>query len=96
MAGGDSRKEFILATTGNYFGISPKDSELVDNVGSVAVNNFLDDGSTPVLAAKMEGGKKVSFSNQVVIMFLKFVNVEHILLFCQLLISWDNLVIFFI
>ncbi len=81
MAGGDSRKEFILATTGNYFGISPKDSELADNVGSVAVNNFLDDGSTPVLAAKMEGGKKVSFSNQVIIILLKFVHVEHILFF---------------
>ncbi len=65
----DPRKEFILATTGNYFGISAKDTDLRENAASVALNNFLDDGRVPVLTAKMEGRTHVSFSNKVGLQF---------------------------
>ncbi|CAB1349241.1 unnamed protein product [Coregonus sp. 'balchen'] len=42
----DARKQFILTTTGNYFGLKPPSS--LD--GSEELNNFLDDGNEFVLA----------------------------------------------
>lgn len=62
---GDSRKEFILATAGNYFSLSAKDDNLAENADAPAVNSFLDDGSVSVLAAKMSNSKKVIFANKV-------------------------------
>lgn len=42
----DARKQFVLTTTGNYFGLKPSASL----VGSEELNNFLDDGNEFVLA----------------------------------------------
>ena len=58
---GDSRKDFILATTGNYFGIQD-DGSLANNK---ALNSFLDDGNVSVLAAKLDNSKKVIVTNKV-------------------------------
>ena len=59
---GDSRKDFVLATTGNYFGIAPSDASLAKNT---ALNSFLDDGNVSVLVAKLDNSKKVILSNKV-------------------------------
>ncbi|XP_013392185.1 cytoplasmic dynein 2 heavy chain 1, partial [Lingula anatina] len=64
----DSRKDFILATTGNYFGISPADGSIADLHNSSELNSFLDDGNVNILAARIEtkaGGKEVNFCNRV-------------------------------
>ena len=63
MPSGDSRKEYVLATVGNYFGISLSDAGLSGQHDNSALNNFLDDGSCFILAAS--GGKKVAFQNKV-------------------------------
>lgn len=42
----DSRKKFILTTTGNFFGLKPS-SSLIDRP---ELNNFLDDGNEFVLS----------------------------------------------
>ena len=67
MPSGDSRKEYVLATVGNYFGISLSDPGLSGQHDNSALNNFLDDGSCFILAASGEsqGGKKVAFQNKV-------------------------------
>ena len=62
---GDSRKEFILATTVNYFGIQ-NDGSLADNR---AINAFLDDGNVSVLAAKLDNSKKVILANKVILCY---------------------------
>lgn len=59
---GDSRKDFLLATTGNYFSIAVAD--LGGNKDTECLNNFLDDGNIFTLAAK-KSGKGVSFTNKV-------------------------------
>ena len=61
----DSRKFFILATTGNYFGLSTSDNALTGNENNKAVGDFLDDGNIGVLAGKHDG-KRVTFSNKVI------------------------------
>ncbi len=61
--GGDSRKDFVLATAGNYFGVSSQDSAALQDDASL--NSFLDDGSVSVLAAKLDNNKKIIFSNKV-------------------------------
>ncbi|XP_067663541.1 cytoplasmic dynein 2 heavy chain 1-like isoform X1 [Haliotis asinina] len=63
---GDSRKEFILATTANYFSLSLENVQSLQN--SSALNSFLDDGNAPILAAKIDargGRKSVEFQNRV-------------------------------
>ncbi len=51
---GDSRKDFILATLGNYFGYSPSDGAISHIQDSRELNNFLDDGNCTVLATHAE------------------------------------------
>ena len=66
MPAGDSRKEFLLATAGNFFGVSVSDGSISHAHDSAALNSFLDDGSVSVLAASQPGGVgKVEFSNKV-------------------------------
>ena len=67
MPAGDSRKEFILATAGNFFGVAVTDSGITHAHDAPALNNFLDDGSVAILAATMqeEGTRKVCFTNKV-------------------------------
>ncbi|KAM7436007.1 Cytoplasmic dynein 2 heavy chain 1 [Porites harrisoni] len=68
MPSGDTRKDFLVATTGNYFGIQSADSVLEDVRSSKELNIFLDDGNSPVLAAKYDthqGHKSIKLSNNV-------------------------------
>ena len=68
MPSGDTRKDFLVATTGNYFGIQSSDSVLDDVRSSKELNIFLDDGNSPVLAAKYDthqGHKSIKLSNNV-------------------------------
>ena len=68
MPSGDTRKDFLVATTGNYFGIQSSDSVLDDVRSSKELNIFLDDGNSPVLAAKYDthqGHKNIKLSNNV-------------------------------
>lgn len=61
MPSGDSRKDFIVQTTANYFGIPSSDGALAKVLDSKELNAFLDDGNSHVLAAKYDAhqGKKV-------------------------------------
>lgn len=61
MPSGDSRKDFVVQTTANYFGIAGSEEALVKVFDSKELNAFLDDGNSPVLAAKYDNhqGKKV-------------------------------------
>lgn len=54
MPSGDSRKDFIVQTTANYFGIAGSDGALAKIFDSKELNAFLDDGNSPVLAAKYD------------------------------------------
>ena len=69
----DSRKSFILATTGNYFGLSVSDGALSGSDTNVAVGDFLDDGNVGVLAGKYDG-KRVSFTNKVFQSYFRLVH----------------------
>ena len=51
---GDSRKDFLLATVGNFFGYATSDGAISHIVDSRELNNFLDDGSCSVLATHAE------------------------------------------
>lgn len=51
---GDSRKDFILATVGNYFGYSVTDGAVSHILASRELNTFLDDGNCTVLATHAE------------------------------------------
>ena len=51
---GDSRKDFLLATIGNFFGYSNSDGAVSHIADSRELNNFLDDGSCSVLATHAE------------------------------------------
>ena len=65
---GDSRKQFILATTGNYFAIPVTDAAFVKQAHSAALNSFLDDGNTNILAGRLDPRsrtKNVIFSDKV-------------------------------
>ncbi len=65
---GDSRKDFILATAGNYFGISAKEYGALADNGTL--NSFLDDGNVSVLAAKLDNSKKIVLANKVQTLYL--------------------------
>lgn len=56
---GDSRKDFILATTANYFAVPVNDSSLKNLPDSPALNSFLDDGNANVLAGKLDPKSRV-------------------------------------
>ncbi len=60
----DARKKFILATTGNFYGIKPSPS-LAD---SPELNNFLDDGNEFVLSVSRHDSD-LHLSNKVTQMF---------------------------
>lgn len=60
----DARKKFILATTGNFYGIRPA-SSLAD---SPKLNNFLDDGNEFVLSVSRHDND-LHLSNKVMQMF---------------------------
>ena len=51
---GDSRKDFLLATIGNFFGYSTTDGAISHIADSRELNTFLDDGSCSVLATHAE------------------------------------------
>ena len=51
---GDSRKDFILATIGNYFGYAVADGAISHILDSRELNNFLDDGNCSILATHAE------------------------------------------
>ena len=51
---GDSRKDFILTTIGNYFGYSVEDGAISHILDSKELNTFLDDGNCMVLATHAE------------------------------------------
>ena len=50
----DSRKNFILATTADYFGVSSSDANMLLLSASNELNSFLDDGNCMVLTAHFE------------------------------------------
>ena len=65
---GDSRKDFVLATTANYFGLSPSDGVLTSLQNQQELNTFLDDGNCLVLVARYElkqSDKLITLSNSV-------------------------------
>ena len=51
---GDSRKDFLLATIGNFFGYASADGAVSHIADSKELNTFLDDGSCAVLATHAE------------------------------------------
>ena len=61
---GDSRKEFLFTTAGNYFGIPASDDSLTAQQNASVLNDFLDDGSSGVLVITKDGSKVV-ISNKV-------------------------------
>lgn len=56
---GDSRKDFILASSANFFGVPPSDGAITSCANDPALNTFLDDGGTPVLSCRMDNKKLV-------------------------------------
>ena len=62
--GGDRRKSFILATTGNFFALPPGDESLEGQKDARALDAFLDDGSVNVLAVKRDGAR-LALTNKV-------------------------------
>lgn len=51
---GDSRKDFLLATIGNFFGYATNDGAVSHIADSRELNTFLDDGSCSILATHAE------------------------------------------
>ena len=65
---GDSRKEFILATIGNFFSYASSDGAIAHITDSKELNTFLDDGNSMVLALHPEmneGVKLIQVYNQI-------------------------------
>lgn len=54
MMSGDTRKDFILSTIGNFFGYSSSDGAVSHISDSKELNSFLDDGNCMVLALHPE------------------------------------------
>ena len=68
MPSGDSRKDFIWATTANHFGILVSDDSITQVLDSKELNTFLDDGNCPLLASRcdtIQGKKTVQLFNHV-------------------------------
>ncbi|KAK3100036.1 hypothetical protein FSP39_013759 [Pinctada imbricata] len=67
MPTGDSRKDYLLATTANYFSLGVNDASITALSDSVALNNFLDDGNATLLSAKIEtrgNARRLAYSNK--------------------------------
>ena len=64
---GDSRKDFVLVTTANYFAIPITDNAITSLFNSPALNNFLDDGNVTILAGKLDSknDRRIDFQNRV-------------------------------
>ena len=58
---GDSRKDFILATIGNFFSVSVSNGMVKHIFESAELNAFLDDGNCSVLAARLELTQDIRF-----------------------------------
>ncbi|EDO38992.1 predicted protein [Nematostella vectensis] len=68
MPSGDSRKDFVLTTAANYFGVPISDSAFAEVSDSRELNAFLDDGNSPILAARFDthqGNKTVELFDHV-------------------------------
>ena len=67
IANGDVRKDYVLSTVANYFGVEANDGSIKDLVDDVKLNNFLDDGNSLLLSAyaeKLDGyGAKIHLDN---------------------------------
>ena len=67
IANGDVRKDYVLSTVANYFGVEASDGTIKDLVDDVKLNNFLDDGNSLLLSAyaeKLDGyGAKIHLDN---------------------------------
>ena len=66
LSGGDVRKDYVLGTVAKYFGLP--DASVAELAKSPKLNNFLDDGNSPLLCAyleKVDGGQgdKVHLDN---------------------------------
>lgn len=68
---GDSRKDFVLVTTANYFGVQINDNAISNLFNTPSLNNFLDDGNTMVLAGRIDPKKehRIEFQNKVSVGF---------------------------
>ena len=64
---GDSRKDFILVTVANYFGVAINEPVITNLFNAPALNGFLDDGNISILAGKInpKSGKRIDFQNKV-------------------------------
>ena len=64
---GDSRKDFVLVTTANYFAVPITDNAITNLFNSPNLNNFLDDGNVTVLAAKLDvkNDRRIDLQNRV-------------------------------
>jgi hypothetical protein len=66
ISNGDVRKDYVLSTIANYFGVAPQSTAITGLVKSDKLNNFLDDGNAMLLAANVEvlpEGVKVHLDN---------------------------------
>lgn len=67
---GDSRKDFVLATTANHFAVPINDGSMKNLQDSAALNSFLDDGNASVLAGRFDPKSRIkllTYSNKVLI-----------------------------
>jgi len=65
---GDSRKDYLLATTGNYFGVAQTDGIVTTLADTPPMNGFLDDGNISILVARPDprsSGRRLMLSNKV-------------------------------
>ncbi len=56
ISNGDARKDYILSTVANYFGLAASDAAVTSLVNDTKLNNFLDDGNALLLSAYTEKG----------------------------------------
>ena len=58
ISNGDVRKDYVLSTLANYFGLAPNDGVVTSLVNDAKLNNFLDDGNALILSGytELEGG----------------------------------------
>ena len=58
ISNGDVRKDYVLSTLANYFGLAPNDGVVTPLVNDAKLNNFLDDGNALILSGytELEGG----------------------------------------
>ena len=59
VSGGDVRKDFLLATIANYFGIPLRHESVARLAESPQLNNFLDDGNSSLLSANLDPGEDI-------------------------------------